>query len=133
MDELDYKALLDAIDPRSLNYAQWIRVGMALRAAGQDVSLWDEWSRRDGARYHAGECERKWRSFDEENVSAPVRAGTLVQMARENGWRPNPGRRGTGLGCRDRVGRDGRPRRIFRPRQCSPCRFRSCRRIDSLS
>ena len=39
------------------------------------------------------------RTKDTTDVSAPVRAGTLVQMARENGWRPNPA--GAALDCRD--------------------------------
>ena len=38
-----------------MDHAEWIRVGMALKDEGYDVSVWDEWSRLDPARYHPGE------------------------------------------------------------------------------
>ena len=77
---------LQNIDPASLNYQEWINVGMALHAEGYDCSVWDDWSRKDSSRYHSGECQRKWRSFG--NGSSQVKGGTIVQMAREQGWQP---------------------------------------------
>ena len=59
MDGYDLLKCLDAIDPGSLDYQDWTRVGMALKEAGYPASVWDEWSRRDAARYHPGECLRK--------------------------------------------------------------------------
>ena len=47
---------------------------------------WDVWSRRDSRRYHSGECEKKWNSFN--RTSQPVTMGTVVQYAREQGWKP---------------------------------------------
>ena len=83
-DNLD--ELLDYIDPAALTYQEWCGVGMALKDAGYDCSLWDSWSQRDTARYHSGECEKKWRSF--AGSEHPVTAGTIVHMALENGYRP---------------------------------------------
>lgn len=60
---------------------------MALKEAGCSVDVWDEWSRQD-SRYHSGECERKWHGF--HGSADPVTAGTIVMLARENGWRPTP-------------------------------------------
>lgn len=76
-------AALDAIDVASLSYQEWVSVGMALHSEGFDCSVWEAWSRND-KRYHPGECERKWRTFS--SVAMPVKAGTIVQMAKERGW-----------------------------------------------
>ncbi len=78
---------LDAIDPASLNYEGWLQVGMALHAEGHSCSEWESWSLRDAARYHAGECEKKWRGFGRSG-GAPVTGGTLVQLAKDAGWEP---------------------------------------------
>lgn len=72
---------LNAIDPSELSYQEWVDVGMALKAEGLPCSAWDEWSRADH-RYHPGECERKWESFQGSGVTA----GTVVKMAKDRGW-----------------------------------------------
>ena len=84
-ESLNLKELLQYIDPACLDYQGWVNVGMALKYEGYDVETWDEWSRTDTARYHAGDCEKKWRTF--KGSAAPVTAGTIVQMAKEGGWR----------------------------------------------
>lgn len=76
---------LNAIDPSSLNYAEWIDVGMALKAEGASCSVWDDWSAKDGRRYHPGECDRKWDTFN----SSGVTAGTIMHMAEQQGYKPN--------------------------------------------
>ncbi len=79
---------LNYIDPSSLKYQEWLSVGMALKAESYDCSVWDEWSRSDPDKYHKGECERKWRSF---NGSAnPITGATIVQLAKERGYSPKP-------------------------------------------
>lgn len=83
--ELDLNIVLQAIDPAELSYHEWVNVGMGLKQAGYDVDVWDDWSKADN-RYHAGECERKWRSF--QGSAAPITAGTIVQMALDRGWKP---------------------------------------------
>lgn len=82
-DNLD--ELLDYIDPAALDYQTWLGIGMALKDAGYDVSVWDTWSALDTARYHNGECEQKWRGF--HGSDNPVTAGTIVHLALENGYR----------------------------------------------
>jgi len=76
---------LDALDVSTLTYQEWVNVGMALHAEGFDWSVWDNWSRAD-RRYRPGECERKWRTF--RGCSAPLKGGTIVQMAKQRGWMP---------------------------------------------
>ncbi len=76
---------LKSIDVASLSRADWITVGMALKEEGYPCSVWDEWSRND-SRYHAGECERKWASFN--GNAFPVKGGTIVQMAKDRGFVP---------------------------------------------
>ncbi len=83
MTELE---LLEHIDPAMLEYQDWVNVGMALKDAGFTASDWDKWSSRDPGRYHAGECFKKWGSFT--GSPHPVTAGTLVQLAKDQGWKP---------------------------------------------
>ncbi len=83
----DAKELLSAVDPSRLSYQEWVNVGMALKDAGLGWTEWDDWSKRDAARYHEGECHKKWRGFNGSSGD-PVTMGTVVQYAREQGWRP---------------------------------------------
>ena len=83
--QTDLLEIIEHIEPSALNYQEWVNVGMALKHEGYPVSVWDSWSRND-ARYHQGECERKWNSF--HGSHAPVTAGTIVQMALDHGWKP---------------------------------------------
>lgn len=82
----DLSVLLDYIDPSRLDYQGWLNVGMALEHEGHTMDEWDTWSQRDPGRYHPGECAAKWRGF--HGSVDPVTGGTIVQMARENGWVP---------------------------------------------
>lgn len=75
---------LEYIDPSCCDYQDWVNVGMALKYEGYSVSDWDSWSRRDTGRYHPGECENKWNSFN--GSGQPVTAGTIVAMAKDNGF-----------------------------------------------
>lgn len=81
--------MLTIIDPDSLSYEDWVKVGMALKSVcGEDgLEIWDEWS-SGGARRKEGECKFRWKSFKEDG---PVGLGTLLFMAKEAGWRPLAG------------------------------------------
>ncbi|HIT90584.1 MAG TPA: AAA family ATPase [Candidatus Merdenecus merdavium] len=83
--QTDLLEILDHIDPSNLNYQDWVNVGMALKHEGYAASVWDSWSRND-SRYHSGECFKKWESF--HGAGSPVTAGTVVQMAKNQGWVP---------------------------------------------
>lgn len=85
-NSLDLLEALDHIEPSALNYQEWLGVGMGLKEAGYPVSAWEGWSRRDAQRYHPGECQKKWNGF--RGNANPITAGTIVQMARANGWKP---------------------------------------------
>ena len=86
MTKINELELLDYIDPAQLDYSTWLAVGMALKEAGHTAADWDAWSRRDPARYHPGECFRKWDSF--QGAANPITAGTIVKLARDQGWSP---------------------------------------------
>lgn len=81
----DILELLNYIDPSSLDYQDWVNVGMGLKESGYTAADWDRWSQAD-SRYHKGECFRKWESF--KGNGSPITAGTIVQMAKEHGWTP---------------------------------------------
>ena len=87
MNETKYDILgevLPAVDPSLLDYQQWVDVGMALKDGGFTAQDWEDWSRRDSRRYHPGECAKKWNSLRGSGITL----GTLVQYARDQGWRP---------------------------------------------
>ena len=83
MTEINLIECLKFIDPACLDYQEWINIGMALKHEGYSASDWEEWSRAD-SRFHEGECEKKWQTFN--GSAAPVTARTIVKMAKDNGW-----------------------------------------------
>ncbi|MEG1106831.1 MAG: AAA family ATPase [Eubacterium sp.] len=87
MEKQRLPELLEYVDPSLLDYQGWVNVGMALKEEGYAESDWDDWSRSDSARYHPGDCAKKWGSF--KGTVKPVTAGTIVQLARDHGWSPS--------------------------------------------
>lgn len=78
---IDYAAL-NAIPP-DCSYDEWLKVGMALKHEGLGLDVWDDWSSR-GSKYKAGECQKKWRSFQRNEVTG----GTLIHIAQQYGYTP---------------------------------------------
>ena len=76
------QSALDAIDPTSLPYEDWLHIGMALKAEGLPCSVWDSWSMRDTPRYKPGDCLRKWNGFNGDGWAG----GTIIRLAEERGW-----------------------------------------------
>lgn len=72
---------LDSLDPSRLNYQEWTEVGMALKAEGFPASVWESWSAKDMSRYHPGECEKKFNTFNGSGVGG----GTIVHYAEQYG------------------------------------------------
>lgn len=83
--QINLLELLPYIPPEECDYSEWVAVGMALKEGGYTAADWDDWSRRDYVRYHPGECEKKWNTFS--GSATPVTGGTIVQMAKDRGWR----------------------------------------------
>ena len=90
MERYDLRDLLTYIDPRDCSYEEWLAVGMGLKEDGYAASDWEAWSSQDASRYHSGECEKKWNSFH-GMAGTKITAGTIVQMAKEHGWKPDYG------------------------------------------
>ena len=101
MDE-QLRSALDSIAVADLTRADWIAVGMALKESGEPCSVWDAWSQND-KRYHKGECARLWNGF--RGTNKPVKAGTIIQMAKDRGWMPFEGN--AALGWDDEISYDG--------------------------
>lgn len=76
--------VLDHIDPSQLDYQGWCSVGMALKEEGHTAADWEQWSSKDTSRYKKGECFKKWFSFEGTGVTG----GTIVQLAKDQGWKP---------------------------------------------
>lgn len=81
MDEII--SALSCIPVRDCSYAEWLGIGMALKDAGYECAVWDEWS-RDDKRYIEGDCARRWATF--KGSERPVTVRTIRAMARKNGW-----------------------------------------------
>ncbi len=59
---------------------------MILKSVAEDLlAEWDSWS-QSSPKYAAGDCERKWASFKGGRKTAGL--GSLIFMARQDGWRP---------------------------------------------
>lgn len=85
-DGHDLAEVIEGIDPAVCSYEEWYQVGAALKHEGYPCSVWESWSARDTERFRPGECAKKWESFRGSNT--PVTGGTLVSIARAQGWSP---------------------------------------------
>lgn len=81
----DIEQALQYIDCSALSYTEWIQVGMAVKEAGMGCEVWDTWSAQDSSRYHPGDCEKKWDSFN--GSSQPITQAYIFKLAKDNGWR----------------------------------------------
>lgn len=83
-DDDDRERLLEALEyiPAD-DYGLWIKIGAACKNAGLSVSDWDNWSMKS-VKYVAGECDKKWDSFDRDEAGA----GTIIYEASLNGFEP---------------------------------------------
>ena len=104
MEKTDLLDILEVLPPSSLSYQEWLSVGMALKEEGYAAADWEAWSAGDPKRYHPGECARKWESF--AGSDSPVRAGTIVSLARSRGWQ-SKSFDGRELGWSDEIGGRG--------------------------
>lgn len=84
-DHLVLEALQHLSPARCDSRDTWLRVGMALHSAGdQLLPAWVEWSSKS-LKYMPGECEALWSTF--RRVGG-ISARTILYWAREDGWRP---------------------------------------------
>lgn len=81
MDEI--LSALECIPVRECSYEEWLETGMALKDAGYECGVWDEWS-RDDPRYVPGDCERRWSGF--RGAQRPVTVRSILALARKHGW-----------------------------------------------
>lgn len=61
---------------------QWVRIGMAAKAAGLSLEDFTAWSSSAGNYAGERDCATVWRSFDD----GPVKAGTLYALSFAAGW-----------------------------------------------
>ena len=88
IDATQIKTMLEKINPDTLDYDEWLRIGMSVKSQlpGNDgLALWDEWSSA-GKRHKPDECRARWNGFSELGA---VRGGTLFYYAKKAGWEPD--------------------------------------------
>ena len=91
------RSALAALRPsRADGYWDWLQVGMALHSVSNELfGDWDRWSKQSD-KWSDGACAAKWRSFNGNGVGL----GTLIHMAKEDGWQPTrPPTRTTATGA----------------------------------
>ena len=76
---------LQQINPASLQYDDWLKIGAAIKHEGGDVSIWDSWSRQD-QRYRPGDCTSRWNNLDKG--FSPVTVATIVKLCKDAGGTP---------------------------------------------
>ena len=73
----------------------WRNIGMALHSTGTAwaFALWDTWSQQYPEKYDADDQAKVWNSFSLEGPAgkAPITFGTLVHLARANGYQSRNG------------------------------------------
>lgn len=62
---------------------EWVRAGMAAKAAGLHLDDFTAWSEAAGNFKDAADCASVWRGIKEDG---PIKAGTLFAMAKAAGW-----------------------------------------------
>lgn len=80
---IDLNKALTYIDPSSLDYHEWVEIGMGLKDAGESCDVWDSWSQGD-SRYRPGDCEKRWSGFK----SSGITKGTIIKRAIDAGYKP---------------------------------------------
>ncbi len=79
-DKETIEDMLNCISP-DISYHEWIEIGMALKAGGASLGVWDGWS-KGSAKYKKNDCYTHWKSFKGGGITI----GTLVHHAQLNGW-----------------------------------------------
>ena len=80
---------IDGRDPTVIDYATWVKIGMALKSYLGDAGLkvWKAHS-ADHPEYDEDEHDAKWESFSDDEKAGSVGIGTIFYMALNNGWKP---------------------------------------------
>lgn len=94
LTDAEHERVLEALPYISANAREtWVTVGIALCNCGFPFEIWDTWSRftdqRTGEicdKYDPEETPKIWKSF--QNTASRWNAGTIIRMAKENGYRP---------------------------------------------
>lgn len=64
------------------DYKLWVKIGMALKAAGISCVVWDTWSKKS-SKYEPGICQEKWETFNGTGIGP----GTIFHHAKQHGYR----------------------------------------------
>ena len=76
---------LSYLNPADFDYDGWLRIGMAIHAEGLPMSVFDEWSKKDPARYSEKDLISTWNSFG-KGSGKEVTGGTIIQLAKDRGF-----------------------------------------------
>lgn len=81
------EALHELSPDRAEQYDSWLHVGMALFDLGDaGLVLWDQWSKQAGDKYKAGDCAKKWKTFNKNLTGAnQITLASLFHWAQEDG------------------------------------------------
>lgn len=73
------RALAQIPQTPGVHYDVWLKVGMALKASGLPLELWEEWSARS-PKHQPGACARRWETF---RPDGRIGLGTIFFLAKQ--------------------------------------------------
>ena len=86
---------LSYIDPAQLSYKEWFTIAAALKTAGIEYSIFDQWSAKDASinedgqpRYNEEANYKTWEKIDDANTAGNAGAGTIIYYAKQYGFTP---------------------------------------------
>lgn len=86
-EELETIAIcLESLSAASLDYEEWLKVGIAIKNSGGTVEMWDSWSSRGDSRYRKGDCTKRWRGLGTSGEKVSV--ASVIKFCHERGIFP---------------------------------------------
>lgn len=80
--QVDVELVRKALEVIPANdYGTWIQIGMALKAGGLDVEIWDMWASKS-PKFQQGICTQKWKTFNGNRIGL----GTVFHFAKQYGF-----------------------------------------------
>lgn len=73
--------------PSSLDYEEWLKVGIAIKNSGGSVEMWDAWSSRGDVRYRKNDCKSRWKGLGTSGER--VTAASVVKFCLDRGITPD--------------------------------------------
>jgi len=84
LTKMEIKTLVNMLSEKRYNYEDWINLGMCLHNINDNyLDIWNNWSKKDKAKYKLNECKDKWTTFG-GTFNNGLHIGSLLMWAKED-------------------------------------------------